>query len=165
VGQLLNGLPKAWGWGSGENLILLATLLWAGETILAKRLLPSLPAVLPASARMVGGAIVMWLYLLMTNRASGVMTLSATQWGWVVATSMLLLGYVTTWYAALKRAPATIVTSILTIGAVITAGLNLAEGNAPVAGHWIGLLMMIAGVALVLRVSKIKARQDAWLTA
>jgi drug/metabolite transporter (DMT)-like permease len=155
LGQLLVGWPRAWGWGNGESLILLATLLWAGETILARRLLPDVPTALAAAARMAGGALAMWLYLLGTRGAGGLPTLSPFQWGWVGLTSVFLLGYVTTWYAALKRAPATTVTSVLTLGAVITAGLNLVvEGQGMRAAPLVGLTLMVASLALILGLSR-----------
>jgi len=151
AGQLLTGWPKAWGWGQGETLILLATVLWAGETILVKRLLPTLSTMLAAAARMAGGAVVMWSYLLATGNAGGALSLTANQWLWVVLTSILLLAYVTTWYAALKRAPATAVTSALTVGAVITAGLTLAlEGKGLNGGQALGLGLMVVGAMLVI---------------
>ncbi|MEW5989322.1 MAG: DMT family transporter [Chloroflexota bacterium] len=151
LGQLLNGWPLGWGWSSGETLILLATWLWAAETILARLLLPAVPTGVAAAARMAGGAVLMWLYLVASGQAGRVVTLSFVQWGWVLLTSAFLLGYVTTWYAALKRAPATIVTSALTLGAVVTVILGrLNDGLTLGADRLLGLALMVAGVALVI---------------
>jgi drug/metabolite transporter (DMT)-like permease len=150
LGQLLSNFPRAWGWGLGENLILLATLLWALETILAKRLLGTLPVALTATARMAGGAAALWLLLILTNQAGPALALDATQWMWVGITSVFLFGYVTTWYAALKRAPATIVTSVLTIGAVITVGLTTALEGKPIEPiPALGMGLTAVGAALV----------------
>jgi drug/metabolite transporter (DMT)-like permease len=151
AGQLLNGWPSAWGWDSGANLILLATWLWAGETILARRLLPAVLTEVAAAARMAGGAIIMWLYLAASGQAGGVVALSAVQWGWVLLTSALLLGYVVTWYAALQQAPATVVTSTLTLGAVITVAIGRLHGGiALTPAGMLGLLLIIAGAILVI---------------
>lgn len=150
IGQLFSNLPKAWGWGAGETLIFVATLLWAGETILVKRVLPNVPVALAASARMAGGAVVMWAFLAVTNQVGNVLALGANQWLWIGITSVFLFGYVTTWYAALKFAPATVVTSVLTVGAVITVGLVGA-----LEAKWIeplpalGLIFTVIGAALV----------------
>jgi drug/metabolite transporter (DMT)-like permease len=46
------------------------------------------------------------------------------QWWWVLVPGLLLFGYVVTWYHALRHAPATVVTCVLTLGAPITALLN-----------------------------------------
>jgi drug/metabolite transporter (DMT)-like permease len=150
LGHLLHGWPQAWGWGGGESLILLATLLWSVETILARRLLPGLPVAVAAAARMAGGALIMWAYLFAAGGTAGLAALPVVAWGWIVLTSALLLGYVTTWYAALRRAPAVVVTSVLTAGAAVTAGLTLVvEGRAagPVAA--LGLLAGLAGMGLI----------------
>ncbi len=150
LGQLASGWPQGWGWGMGENLVLIATLFWAGETILVKRLLPRVSTALATTFRMAGGAVVMWAYLLTIGKAGAVLTFTTTQWAWAILPSVLLLGYVVTWYAALKRAPATMVTSVLTVGAVITAGLTLGfEGKGTNALAWLGLGIMVVGVALM----------------
>ena len=162
AGQLLNGWPKAWGWGSGESLILLATFLWAIETIVAKRVLSQVPASVAAAARLAGGAAVMWAYLLGSGQAGGAFTLSPDQWLWVALTSAFLLGYVTTWYAALKRAPATLVTSVLALGAVITAGLSLViEGKTVSGAPALGLALMIVGAAVLLWLPSRRRLHDA----
>jgi drug/metabolite transporter (DMT)-like permease len=104
---------------------------------------------------MAGGALAMWLYLLGARGAGSLPTLSPFQWGWVGLTSVFLLGYVTTWYAALKRAPATTVTSVLTLGVVITAGLNLVvEGQGIGATPLVGLTLLVVSVALILGLSR-----------
>lgn len=150
VGQLLSNYPKAWGWGTGENLIVLATMLWAVETILVKRVLPNVPVSLAAAARMAGGAVVMWGYLAFTNQAGNVLALNANQWLWILLTSAFLFGYVATWYAALKFAPATVVTSVLTIGAVITVGITaIVEGKLVEPLPALGLIFIVIGAALV----------------
>ena len=165
LGQLLNGWPKAWGWGGGETLILMATLLWAVETIVAKRLLPDVPTALAATARMAGGAIVMWLYLIGAGKAGGAFALTADQWGWVGLTSLFLLGYVGTWYAALKRAPATDVTAALTLGAVITTVITIVVEGKPIAATpLIGLALMIAGGLIVVGL-RLSGRTNARIAA
>jgi drug/metabolite transporter (DMT)-like permease len=155
AGQLISGWPKMWGWASGESLILAATLLWTIETVLARRLLPNIPAAVGAAARMAGGAALMWAYLFASGQAAGAWALSPNQWGWLILTSTLLLGYVITWYAALKRAPAMIVTSVLTLGVVITAALAvIAAGQGLATKDVLGLAVIAAGVLLSLRPSR-----------
>ena len=55
----------------------------------------------------------------------------AEQWTAIAITGALLAGYVLTWYAALQRAPATTVTSVLVVGAVITTGLQVITAALP----------------------------------
>lgn len=150
IGLLLSNMPKAWGWGLGESLILIATIFWALETLLAKRLLTTIPVSLAATARMAGGALVMWLFLIATNQVGNAFALSLTQWMWVAVTSAILFGYVAMWYTALKFAPATVVTSVLALGAVITVALtSLLEGKPLETPPALGMTLMIVGAAFV----------------
>ena len=132
VSQLLIQPPSGVRWSGGETLIAAATGLWAIEVIVAKRLLAEVPAAIGAAARMGIGLVVLIGFLAVTGRLEGLSALSAAQWGWVALTGTMLAGYVGTWYAALRRAPATAVTAVLTVGAPITALVNLAAvGQVP----------------------------------
>jgi drug/metabolite transporter (DMT)-like permease len=123
--QLLIQNPAGVGWGSGETLIAVATAFWAVEVIVAKRLLADVPAPVAAAARMGFGLVVLVGYLAVTGSLARMSAMSAEQWAWVLGTGLLLSGYVATWYAALKRAPASAVTAVLTLAAPITAALQL----------------------------------------
>ncbi len=149
AGQLLLGWPAGWGWGSGEWMILGATLFWSVETILVKRLLPTVPVSVAATARMAGGAVVLWAWLLGTGGLTSLSGVEPTGWAWILTTSVLLLGYVSTWYGALDRAPATVVTSVLALGAVVSAIMSTAQGVVPSATTALGLAALIGGAAAV----------------
>jgi len=66
----------------------------------------------------------------------------------------MLAGYVGTWYAALRRAPATAVTAVLTLGAPITAAVQLVvNGQVPAptaAAGYAGTLLAAAAIAWTL---------------
>lgn len=149
VGQFFLRRPSAWGWGSGETLMLIATLLWAFETILAKKVLSTISARTGALGRMGIGAIVMWTFLSFTGRAATAVALTSTQWLWVGITAVFLMGYVWTWYSALKAAPAVLVTSVLTLGAVITILLAaLVDSQGATASQVVGMLLLALGAAV-----------------
>jgi drug/metabolite transporter (DMT)-like permease len=132
VGQALILPPAGIAWGPGETMILVATLFWAAETILVKRLLTSIPTSVMAAARMGIGLVVLVGYLAVSGRLGIVAGLSQVQWSWALLTGLVLAAYVATWFGALRRAPATVVTSVLVVGAVITGILNtVAGGHAP----------------------------------
>ena len=116
-------LPSA-----GETMILAATLLWAVEVVLVKRLLDVLaPRPLAAADGARDGVLVSWLAF--TGRVGDLLALGAEQWGWAALTE-LLAGYVASWYAALARAQAVDVTAVLVFGAVVTALIaNAADGQ------------------------------------
>nr|MDP9483954.1 DMT family transporter [Chloroflexota bacterium] len=150
--QLLIVPPAGITWGIGETLIAAATLLWALETILARRVLRTVPSAVVGSARLGIGLVVLVGYLVATGKLASVATLTTGQWGLVLLTGVFLSAYVGTWFAALQRAPASLVTAILVLGAPITAGLQVLQGGTVPAstvllGHG---LILLAGATLVL---------------
>jgi len=67
----------------------------------------------------------------------------------VLGTGAILLAYVTTWYAALRLAPATAVTCVLTVGAPITAALNAIAGRpAPTSEQLVGYAVLLGAVLI-----------------
>lgn len=150
AGQVLVLNPAGIEWGTGETLIAVATLLWAVETIVARRLLASVPSQVVAVGRLGIGLVVLVGYLGIAGKLPAVAALSLQQWGWVAATGLLLSGYVATWFAALQRAPASVVTSILVLGAPVTAALQAFQtGGLPAAPALAGqALILAAGLAL-----------------
>ena len=151
VGQALILTPAGVTWGTGETLIAVATLLWAAETIVAKRVLRSVPSGIVGAGRLGIGLVVLVGYLAVTSKLGAVASLSATQWTWVLITGVLLTGYVATWFAALQRAPASLVTAILVLGAPVTAGIQaLQTGAIPATPALVGqLLVLMGGGAIV----------------
>ncbi|MDI6734121.1 MAG: DMT family transporter [Patescibacteria group bacterium] len=105
----------------GELMILGATILWAIENIIAKKTLQEFSSQTVAAARMILGSLVLFLFLLVRN-GSAVFSFSLNneQWTWTIITSILLFGYVTLWYGALKYAPATYVAVLLVPATLIT---------------------------------------------
>ena len=151
AGQALVAPPIGLAWGGGETLIAAATLLWAVEVVLAKRLLARVGSPIVAAGRLGLGLIVLVAYVVMTGRAGIVADLGPAQWVMVIVTGVVLAAYVATWFAALRRAPASLVTAVLVLGAPITAiAQGLARGSMPdtpvLAG---GLLVVVASTGLV----------------
>jgi drug/metabolite transporter (DMT)-like permease len=150
IGTLLVGPTGAIESLEAALLILAATALWSVEVIIVRWALSRdlLSVRVAATARMALGALLIGGFLVATGRAGGLAALTATQWALIAATGLLLLGYVTTWYAALQRAPASMVSAILVGGAVVTAALTVARtGTAPAPAVELGLLLLTLGVA------------------
>ncbi len=150
VSQLLIQPPDGISWTSGETMIAVATGLWAVEVIIARRLLRGVPSPIGAAARMGIGLALLVAYLAWNGGLAKLGGLGMEQWAWVVGTGVLLSAYVATWYAALRRAPATAVTAVLTLAAPITAALQLvANGQVPAFGATIGYLgTLLAGLVV-----------------
>ena len=151
AGQVIAAPPTGVTWGAGETMIAAATLLWAVEVVVARRLLlREVPSPVVGAARLGIGLVVLVGYLAVTGRLPVVAGLTATQWGWAVGTGALLAAYVGTWLAALRRAPASVVASVLVIGAPITAALQaLANGALPAPAVLVGQSVMAVAVCIV----------------
>jgi len=141
--------------GSGEALILAATLLWAAEVVIAKRLLASVDSRTLGAARMAVGTVVLLGWVAVSGRAHELFTLSAGQWSWALLTGLILTGYVATWFAALARAQAVDVTAVLVFGAVVTAVLSRAADGVPF--DLVGVVLLIAGAGLVVLAGRRRA--------
>lgn len=124
LGAYLLISPSNFTVGMGEMLAFSATLLWAVENIIAKITLKNISATTVAWGRMFFGSVFLIGYLAVIGEIGQLFVFSADKFGWLMLSGVLLFGYVTTWYSALKFAPATVVSSILVIAAPITALLN-----------------------------------------
>jgi len=111
-------------WEYAHTLILIATVFWAIESIIAKIILKNIDSIVVAWGRMFFGSIILLGFLLFTGNASGLFEFSASNFGWLFLASILLTGYVITWYSALKRLPVTVVSSFLVLASPITTMLN-----------------------------------------
>jgi drug/metabolite transporter (DMT)-like permease len=143
----LAGHPGTVAFGSGEAMILAATLLWSLEVFLVKRLLPGLSSHVLSASRMVFGTALLVGWLALTGKAAELARFDGSQWRWIALTGLLLTAYVATWYAALARAQAIDVTAALVFGALITAVLARAADGATV--NATGAVLVAAGCALV----------------
>jgi drug/metabolite transporter (DMT)-like permease len=144
--QLLIAPPTGVTWGSGETLIAAATLIWAGEAVVAKKLLAKVDPLALGVGRLGIGLVVLVGYVIATGKVDAIVALGPTQWTWVVATGALLAGYVGTWFAALRLTPASVVTSVLVLGAPVTAALAaLANGTMPQAMPLVGYGLVLLG--------------------
>jgi drug/metabolite transporter (DMT)-like permease len=147
--------------GAGDALILAATLIWSAEIILVRALLRQLPSQLIAVARMLIGCAFLLAYLVIGGQGHGLVALGPAGWMWALGTGALLALYVSTWFAALSRAPAIDVTAILVVGALVTAVLDATAGHAALLPHALGLGLILAGTgAMVIITVRVRARPD-----
>jgi len=160
VGQLILLPPAGIVWGTGETLILAATLFWAVETVIVKRLLGSIPSHVVATFRMVVGLVVLGGYLAVSGKLGVVLALNPAQWSWALLTGVILAAYVGTWFAALQRAPASVVTSVLVLGAVVTGILSAVSKGAAPGPSVVGGYLLILGAAGVIIVSTRRAARQ-----
>jgi drug/metabolite transporter (DMT)-like permease len=145
---LLDGGLRGFAFGDGELLILAATVLWAVEVVIVKRLLAGIAPSTLAVARMGVGVLALLGWLAVTGRFGGLVHLGGRGWVWSLATGVVLAGYVAMWFTALSRAGAIDVTAVLSIAAVFTALLaSVVKGTA--LPSVAGLVLLTAGALVV----------------
>jgi drug/metabolite transporter (DMT)-like permease len=167
AGQALVLTPSGVTWGTGETMIAAATLLWAVESIVAKRVLRDVPSAVVGACRLGIGLVVLVGFLSVTGKLGTVAALSGGQWAWAGLTGLFLFGYVATWFAALQRAPASLVTAILVLGAPVTAAVQaVASGSVPAPSAIAGQgLILVAGAALAIPALARRRAEPASVTA
>jgi len=139
-------------------MILAATILWAVETVLVRRLVRSVPSDILAALRLGLGVVVLLAFLLATGKLAAIAALTVGQWAWIIGTGVILAGYVALWFAALRRAPASVVTSALVVGAVVTGALSAAgKATVPSPTVVVGYLLILSATAFLVA--------SAWLAA
>ena len=138
-------------YNTGELMILGATMLWAIENIIAKTALKDLSSITVASSRMIIGTLILALFVLWRGGGSAVFELNGSNWGWTILTSGLLLGYVLTWYTALKYAPATYVATLLVPATLVTNILSaIFITHSFMAFQFLSGLLFMGGTALII---------------
>lgn len=141
--------PKQFHFGYGEVLALLATFFWAVENVIAKKVLRNILPLILAWGRMFFGSIFLLIYLLYTGNFGALFSgVSFESLAWLFLSGFVLLGYVTTWYSALKYASATVVSSVLVLGAPITAVLNSLFITHQFNQEFLPIILIILGVLL-----------------
>ncbi len=148
--------PQGLNWGDG--LILLATLFWAVEIIISKKVLQHLSAKIVAWGRMFFGAMFIMIFLVSTNQLSAAFAYNPEQWKWIAITSVFLFGYVFTFYHGLKHVRASVATAVLALGAPITGLITLLVNNGIVWAPqkvW-GLALIVFGIVTVIGFKQIK---------
>jgi EamA-like transporter family. len=146
---VLSGGLSGLRFGVGEWLVLAATLVWSGETVLASWLLRDVPVRSVAVARMAGGVALLAAWLAVTGRWPALVGLGGEGWLWATVTGVILAGYVSLWFSALAAAPAVDVTAALVPAAVVTGVLNIVvHQTAVTVSSATGMLVVLVGTVL-----------------
>ncbi|OGY52678.1 MAG: hypothetical protein A3J65_00220 [Candidatus Buchananbacteria bacterium RIFCSPHIGHO2_02_FULL_45_11b] len=147
-------------WSLAETLIFSATIMWAVETIIAKKVLANINSSVLAWGRMFFGALILIGFLSVTKDLPNLAAFNSVSIGWLALVSILLTGYVLTWYAALKKLPATVVACVLVLASPITAMLNAAfvTHKGLSADKILGLVFI--GLAVILLSLKLKVQSS-----
>ncbi len=104
----------------GEIMILLATFFWTVEVILAKITLKNTDNLVVSWGRMFLGSIIMIIIAASLGKLPLIFQVKFDQLLVISGSIILLTGYVSFWFKALKLAPANVVTSVLILATPIT---------------------------------------------
>lgn len=105
---------------TGEMMILAATFFWTIEVIVAKITLRDVDNIIVSWGRMFLGSLILILVAGIWGKLPLLFQIKPDQLMAVSGSILLLTGYVTFWFKALKYAPATIVTAVLILATPIT---------------------------------------------
>lgn len=146
---LLGGLG-GFKFSTAEFMILAATLLWSVENVIAKITLKNTDSFVVAWGRMFIGSFILLVIAAIQGKIGLLASVTPTQL-WMTAGSIILLtGYVTSWYRALKFAPATLVTSVLILATPITNILSAIFISHTLPNEQImQTVVMVAGLAVI----------------
>ncbi len=120
--NIMVGGFKGFSYSTGELMVLGATILWAIENVIAKKVLSTVDPDIVTAARMGMGSIILFTasMIINPNTISSLISLSSIQWMWLWVTAIALFAYVSVWYRALKHAPAITVTAVLVASTLVT---------------------------------------------
>jgi len=110
--------------GQGVLLVLLATLMWAVENVIAKKVLSHVSSELVGLFRMLLGGLLLLGITFTTGNSSKLVNLNMSQLQTIFIGGTLLFFYVFIWYKSLKYAAAGLVTTILTFSLIVGNVLN-----------------------------------------
>jgi len=146
--------------GFAQLLVLGATVMWALEYTVSRKLMSDVQPRVVMVSRMLFGSIVLLLFLGATGSLATI-TITTEMLLWLAVTSLLLFGFVTAWYSSLRYLPVLKASSILALGGIVTAALNIAFlGKAIALNEAFGLLLVLLGaVAMVSAADFLRALQ------
>ena len=141
--------------GFGQMLVLGATVLWAIEYTVSRKMLADIePKVLMVS-RMMFGSLILLGFLAMDGSLGLLTQINAEMLSWLVLTSALLFGFLIAWYSSLRYLPVLKATSILALGGIITSSLSILLGGAVSLIEASGLMLILMGVGIAVGLSNL----------
>lgn len=140
---------------AGSGLVLLATIFWAFENIISKYALKELPPKIVMWGRMFFGSIFIFIFLAFTHQASLLGNINIQQVSWTAITSILLFGYIFTWYFGLKYIKVSEAAIILMLGSPITTMLSAVFTKPAALKEYLAMVLIVVGVLTAIGLDKI----------
>lgn len=150
----------------GEMMILAATFFWTAEVILTKIFLKNTDSFVISWGRMGIGCLIMIAVAFYFGKLPLIYQITPNQLMAISGSIILLSGYVSFWFKALKYAPASMVTSVLILATPITNILSsLFITHASTQLQFINLTGSVLGVIMILIFSRIPKKNLALTTS
>ncbi len=142
--------------GEGTFLVLGATLLWALEYTLSRKLLATVHPRVVMVSRMLFGSVILLGALAALGSLGSIAAITPGAALWLIVTSSLLAGFLLAWYTCLRYLPLLKATSVLALGGIVTALLDLAfSGKAPAPSDAFGLGLILLGAVIIAGLSEL----------
>ncbi|MEM4348365.1 MAG: DMT family transporter [Candidatus Anstonellaceae archaeon] len=146
---LLLGPSSPLSYSTGSLLVLAATIIWAFEYALSKKLTATLSPLSVAAARMGIGALLLLAVVLTQGKADSLLDISPSSLGWIAISVGFLTLFVTLWYSALASTSLIFATAALTLGGPISALFSFAfAGKALLPLQAAGFLLLAFGAVV-----------------
>jgi drug/metabolite transporter (DMT)-like permease len=145
--------------GLAQLLVLAATMLWALEYTISRKLLADLAPNVVMFSRMFFGSIVLLGYLAMTGSAGEIFALSSQMIAWLLIVSLMLVAFLSSWYNTLRHLPVLKAAAILSLGGIVTVALNAFFLGAAISlSEAIGLFLVLLGALIMASIAKLIGR-------
>jgi drug/metabolite transporter (DMT)-like permease len=140
---------------AGSGLVFIATLFWAIENVVSKHILKELPSKIVMWSRMFFGSVFILIFLAFTHQLVILKNLNIQQIGWSAIASVLLFGYVYTWYTGIKYVKISEAAIILMLGSPITTALSTIFIKPAAFQEYLAMFLVVGGVLTALGINKI----------
>lgn len=139
-------------WSGGAYLILLSTVLFAIDFVIAKHLLRGLSTLTVMTAKMTLGSAMLVAYSFLTGHLAGAARLTAFQVEYVLLTGLILLAFTACTFLAIRHAMVSAVMAIGMAAPLVTTAIQYAVSAQlrPAPADIAGLSVTFAAVAAVL---------------
>ncbi len=132
-------------------MVILASIFWAVEFNISKKVMSELSPKTVAFGRMFFGSIILLAFIFAIGKFDSLFVFTnIIQLEWFVITSLFLCAYLLAWYPALKELPVSVATPVLALGGLVSAVFSIVfVGKAITPIESLGMLILAVGIALM----------------
>lgn len=146
----------------GDFLIIAATILWAIETTISKKVMLNKESNWVVTfSRMFFGSVILFAIIFLTGNTSMLLSLTKQQMIYIIISTIFLLLYVLTFYWGLKYINLSKASTILLLAPVISLVLGVLYLNEKVMLlQFIGTILILIGAVMIYNVKSIRRKEN-----